>query len=257
MRQYPFFFILLLVLSTAPVPIHAAGDGKMPAAQDWSFNGLFGTYDRNALRRGFKVYQEVCAACHGMDLMRFRNLSQAGGPEFSEAEVKAIASAYTVEDGPDDFGDMFERPALPRDAFVNPFVNENAARAANGGSYPPDLSLITKARAHGADYIYALLVGYKDAPVGVEPAAGQYYNPYMAGGLIAMAPPLDDDLVEYTDGTPATKEQLAADVVHFLNWAAEPELETRKKTGVMVMVYLSILAVLLFLSMRKVWAGKH
>ncbi|MGC6511206.1 MAG: cytochrome c1 [Parvibaculales bacterium] len=241
----------------APVTVYAAGDAKHPAAQDWSFNGPFGTFDRSALRRGYKVYQEVCASCHSMNQLRFRNLSQDGGPEFSEPEVKAIAAGFTVEDGPDDYGDMFERPGLPKDAFVNPFPNENAARAANGGAYPPDLSLITKARGLGADYVYALLIGYEDAPEGVKLGTGQYYNPYMAGGAIAMAAPLSDELVDYEDGTAMTEAQYAKDVVTFLAWAAEPELEARKKTGVMVLIYLSIFAGLLFLSMRKIWADQH
>ena len=238
-------------------PLEAAGDAKHPAALDWSFNGPFGTFDRNALRRGYKVYQEVCASCHSMNQMRFRNLSQEGGPEFSEAEVKAIAASYLVEDGPDDYGDMFERDGLPKDAFVNPFPNENAARAANGGAYPPDLSLITKARALGADYVYALLIGYEDAPEGVKLGVGQYYNPYMSGGAIAMAAPLSDELVDYEDGTAMTEAQYAQDVVTFLAWAAEPEMEARKQTGVMVLIYLSIFAGLLFLSMRKIWSDQH
>lgn len=249
--------IIALALPTLPTQVFAAGDAKHPAAQDWSFNGPFGTFDRDALRRGYKVYQEVCAACHSMNQLRFRNLSQSGGPEFSEAEVKAIAASFTVEDGPDDYGDMFDRPALPKDAFIAPYPNENAARASNGGAYPPDLSLITKARGLGADYVYALLVGYEDAPEGVKLGDGQYYNPYMAGGKIAMAEPLVDELVDYEDGTVPTKEQLAYDVTTFLSWAAEPELETRKQTGVMVIIYLSLFAGLLFLSMRKIWADQH
>lgn len=235
----------------------AAGEAKPPPVVEWSFNGPFGTYDRDALRRGYKVYSEVCAACHGMNHLRFRNLSQPGGPEFSEAEVKAIAAGFTVEDGPDDYGDMFERPGLPKDAFVNPFPNEQAARAANGGAYPPDLSLINKARSGGPDYIYALLTGYEDPPADMKMGDGMYYDPYMAGGKIAMAPPLFEDLVEYTDGTPATVEQMSHDVVTFLNWAAEPELEKRKKTGFMVLIYLTIFAGLLFFSMRRIWADKH
>ena len=256
-------YALKAVLSAAVVviglgaPAHAAGDAKHPAAIDWSFNGLFGTYDRNALRRGYQVYSEVCASCHSMNQLAFRNLSQPGGPEFSAAEVKAIAKNYLVEDGPDDYGDMFERDALPKDRFPSPYPNENAARASNGGAYPPDLSLINKARGGGPDYIHALLSGYEDAPEGVELRAGLWYNPYMAGGKIAMPIPLSEDLVEYADGTPATVEQMSLDVTHFLNWAAEPELEQRKRTGFMVLIYLSILAGLLFFSMRRIWADQH
>ena len=238
-------------------PANAAGDAKHPAEMNWQFDGLFGTYDRNALRRGFQVYKEVCASCHSLNQIAFRNLSQEGGPEFSEAEVKAIAKEYLVEDGPDDYGDMFERDALPRDKFPSPYPNENAARAANGGAYPPDLSLITKARGGGADYIHALLSGYEEAPEGVEMRAGLYYNPYMAGGKIAMPVPLLEELVEYSDGTEATVEQMSMDVTHFLNWTAEPELEQRKRMGFMVLIYLSIFAGLMFFSMRKIWADLH
>ena len=238
-------------------PANAAGDAKHPAEMNWQFDGLFGTYDRNALRRGFQVFKEVCASCHSLNQIAFRNLSQEGGPEFSEAEVKAIAKEYLVEDGPDDYGDMFERDALPRDKFPSPYPNENAARAANGGAYPPDLSLITKARGGGADYIHALLSGYEEAPEGVEMRAGLYYNPYMAGGKIAMPVPLLEELVEYSDGTEATVEQMSMDVTHFLNWTAEPELEQRKRMGFMVLIYLSIFAGLMFFSMRKIWADLH
>jgi len=238
-------------------PASAAGDAKHPAEIDWQFDGLFGTYDRNALRRGFQVYKEVCASCHSLNQIAFRNLSQEGGPEFSDAEVKAIAREYIVEDGPDDYGNMFERDALPRDKFPSPYPNENAARAANGGAYPPDLSLITKARGGGADYIHALLSGYEEAPEGVEIRAGLYYNPYMAGGKIAMRVPLLEELVEYSDGTEATVEQMSMDVTHFLNWTAEPELEERKRMGFMVLIYLTIFAGLMFFSMRKIWADLH
>jgi cytochrome c1 len=246
-------FVSSLVTDTAM----AAGDAKQYAAQEWSFSGPLGKYDRNALRRGFQVYKEVCASCHGLEQVAYRNLSQEGGPEFSEAEVVAIARDYMVVDGPDDYGDMFDREALPKDRFVSPYPNQKAARAANGGAYPPDLSLINKARSGGPDYIYALLTGYEDPPEGVELRAGLYYNPYMAGSKIAMPQPIYEDQVEYMDGTSASVEQMSADVVHFLNWAAEPELEARKRSGVMVLVYLSIFAGLLFFSMRKVWADQH
>ena len=238
-------------------PAQAAGDAKHPGVIDWSFNGPFGTYDRDALRRGYQVYKEVCASCHSMNQLSFRNLSQDGGPEFTEAEVKALAKEYVVEDGPDDYGDMFERDALPSDRFVAPYPNDNAARAANGGAYPPDLSLINKARSGGPDYIHALLSGYQDAPEGVEMRPGLYYNPYMAGGKIAMPSPLMEDLLEYGDGTPATVEQMSLDVTHFLNWAAEPELEARKRTGFMVLIYLAIFAGLMYATMRKIWADLH
>ena len=250
-------FSALLTAGLFITGAEAAGDAKHPEAIDWSFKGLFGTYDRDSLRRGYKVYTEVCASCHSMNQLRFRNLSQPGGPEFTAPEVKAIAAGFTVEDGPDDYGDMFDRPGLPKDGFVNPFPNVQAARAANGGAYPPDLSLITKARSGGPDYIYALLTGYEDPPAGMKMRDGLYYNPYMAGGKIAMAAPLLEDLIEYTDGSAASIEQMSYDVVTFLNWAAEPELEERKQTGFMVLIYLTVFAGLLFFSMRRIWADKH
>jgi len=237
--------------------VGAAEAVKQPAKQDWGFDGPFGTFDRNALRRGYKVYQQVCAACHGMKYVHFRNLAQAGGPEFTLDEVKAIAGEYFVEDGPDLEGNMFERPALPRDRFIEPYPNEEIARAVNSGALPPDLSLIVKARARGADYIYALLMGYEEAPPDMQMAVGYSYNPYMSSQTIAMAKPLFDDLVEYTDGTQATEEQMARDVVTFLAWAAEPEMEARKTLGLMTIIYLLILTGLLYFSMRKVWHGQH
>ena len=250
--------IFVASVFVAPLqPVQAAEAEREPQAMDWSFAGAFGTYDRNALRRGFQVYKEVCAACHGMKYLFFRNLSQAGGPEFSAAEVKAIAAEYIVQDGPDDVGDMFERAGLPRDRFIEPFPNKNAARAANSGAFPPDLSLIVKARAGGADYIHALLTGYEDTPDGMEMGVGFHYNPYMSGGKIAMPPPLIDGLVDYADGTPATPEQMSLDVTHFLSWAAEPELEARHRIGFMVMIYLFIFAGLMYLSMRKIWSNAH
>ncbi|MDD9841119.1 MAG: cytochrome c1 [Alphaproteobacteria bacterium] len=262
----PIYMFLLIVLYgtlslpfavTFVVPVQAAEGVKQPAKQDWGFDGLLGTFDRNALRRGYKVYQQVCAACHGMKYVRFRNLAQAGGPEFTLDEVKAIAAEYFVEDGPDLEGNMFERPALPRDRFIEPYPNEETARAVNNGALPPDLSLIVKARAHGADYIYAILMGYEEAPPDMQMAVGYSYNPYMSSRTIAMTQPLFDDLIEYTDGTQATQEQMARDVVTFLAWAAEPEMEARKKLGLMTIIYLLILTGLLYFSMRKVWHGKH
>ena len=226
-------------------------------AADWSFAGPFGTYDRNALRRGYQVYKEVCSACHSMDLVHFRNLADDGGPEFSEAEVKALAAEYTVMDGPNDEGDMFERPGEPRDALVAPFANEQAARVANGGALPPDLSLIVKARPDGANYVYSLLTSYEEPPAGFEMAQGMNYNLYFANQQTAMAPPISDDIVEYADGTPATTEQIAKDVVTFLMWAAEPKLEERHRIGFMSMIYLIVLAGLLYFATRKVWSDQH
>ena len=189
---------LLAVSLTGPAL--AAGEVKIEA-QDWSFGGIFGTFDRAALQRGFQVYQNVCASCHGLKHVAYRNLTDLG---YSEAEIKAIAAEKQVRDGPNDEGEMFERPARPSDRFASPFANDAAARVANGGALPPDLSLIVDARAGGADYIYGLLVGYKDAPSGITVPTGMYYNTGFGGGQIAMPPPLYADGVTYGDGTPAT-----------------------------------------------------
>ncbi len=233
---------------------HAAGTAQKPDAQNWSFSGFFGKYDRGALQRGFQVYKEVCASCHGMQYLAYRNLSQPGGPEFTEEQVKAIAAEYTVEDGPNDEGDMFERPALPKDRFISPFPNDNAARASNGGALPPDLSVIAKARPYGPDYLFALLDGYGDAPTGIEIPEGMNYNKAYGGNFIAMAAPLSDGVVEYSDGTPTDARQLARDVTHFMMWAAEPKLEERKRIGFQVMIYLLILAGLMYFSTKKLWS---
>lgn len=235
-------------------PANAAGEAPEVEAQSWPFSGFFGRFDRGSLQRGFQVYKEVCASCHGMNLMFYRNLGQQGGPEFSEAQVKAIAAEYEVQDGPNDEGDMFERPALPKDRFKDPFENENQARASNGGAYPPDLSVIAKARPNGPDYLYALLTGYVDAPSGVEVPDGMNYNKAYPGHMIAMAAPLSDDVVEYSDGTQATTSQMARDVTQFMMWAAEPKLEERKRIGFQVMIYLLILAGLMYFTTKKLWS---
>lgn len=235
-------------------PALAAGDAPKPPAQDWTWGGVVGGFDEAQLQRGFKVYQNVCSACHAKSLVSFRNLSQRGGPGFTEDEVKVIASEYFVMDGPDDFGDMFEREAIPADRFPSPFPNEQAARAANGGAYPLDLSVIAKARPNGPDYIYALLTGYRDdAPEGID-VGDQYYNDYYPGHLISMGPPLADEIIEYTDGTPMTVSQYSKDVAAYLMWAAEPKLEERKRIGFNVMLYLIFLTGLLYLTKRKLWA---
>jgi ubiquinol-cytochrome c reductase cytochrome c1 subunit len=225
-----------------------------PPSQHWSFSGLFGTYDRAAAQRGLQVYREVCSACHGLRLVAFRTLADLG---YSEDQVKAIAAEYEVTDGPDDEGEMFTRPGKPADRFVPPFPNDNAARAANGGALPPDLSLITKARAHGADYIHALLTGYSEAPSNIELTDGQYYNAYFSGRQLAMPPPLSPEAVEYADGTEASVDQMAHDVTTFLNWAAEPELEARKRMGIKVILFLIVLTAMLYAVKRKVWADVH
>ena len=225
-----------------------------PIKVDWSFKGLTGTFDRASLQRGFQVYKEVCASCHSMQYLSYRNLGESGGPEFSEQEVKAIAASFEIEDGPDSQGEMFTRPGRPSDKFKNPYPNVQAATAANGGAYPPDMSVLVKARKGGANYIYSVLVGYEDPPLGVNLDDGVYYNKYMAGNKIKMPNNLMDGLVEYSDGTESTVDQMAKDVTTFLAWAAEPELEERHRTGVKVMIYLILLTILVYLSMRKIWS---
>ena len=221
---------------------------------DWSFKGLFGKFDRGSLQRGYQVYTEVCASCHSMKYLSYRNLGEKGGPEFSEAETKAIASSFEVIDGPNADGEMFTRPAKPSDKFVKPYENVKAAQAANGGAYPPDMSVLVKARGGGEDYIYSLLQGYEDAPSGITLDDGVYYNKYMYGNKIKMAAPLSDDLIEYGDGTKATVEQMSKDVTTFLMWTAEPHLEARHSMGFKAIVYLIILTILVYLSMKKIWS---
>jgi ubiquinol-cytochrome c reductase cytochrome b/c1 subunit len=222
---------------------------------DWSFDGPFGSYDRAALQRGFQVYKQVCAACHSMDRVAYRNLAALG---YSEGQIKAIAAEYSFVDGPDDEGEMFDRPGRPSDHFKAPYANQNQAKASNNGALPPDLSLIVKARAGGANYVYGILTGYEDAPMGEDLASGQYWNKYMAGHKIAMAPPLADGVIAYDNAdTPQTTEQYAKDVATFLTWAAQPEMEVRKQTGTKVLIYLLVFAGLLYAVKRKIWAKIH
>lgn len=228
--------------------------GVKPPEQDWSFSGLFGTFDRAEAQRGFQVYQEVCASCHAMNLLSYRHLSGIG---FNEDEIKAIAASVEVTDGPDDEGEMFERAGIPADRFVSPFPNDKAAAASNGGKTPPDLSLMTKARFNGPDYVYALLTGYADAPADTEVPEGGNYNTWFPGHIIAMAPPLDDEAVEYTDGTKPTLAQHARDVTTFLSWAAEPEMEERKSMGIKVLLFLLVLTGMMYAVKREVWKDQH
>ena len=221
---------------------------------DWSFEGIFGTFDRSSLQRGYQVYQEVCSGCHSIQHLSYRNLSEKGGPEFSLDEAKAIAAQFEVTDGPNDDGEMFTRPRRLSDKFVNPFPNIQAATAANGGAYPPDMSVLVKARKGGADYIYSLLLGYEEVPAGHELDDGVYYNKYIPGNKIMMSKPLSEGAVEYSDGTQATEAQMAKDVVTFLTWAAEPNLEARHKMGFKVFIFLIILLILVYFSKQKVWS---
>ncbi len=247
--------LAILTVALASGSASAAGGTPKPPKQDWSFSGLFGTFDRGEAQRGFQVYQEVCAGCHSMDLLSYRHLAGIG---FSKEEIKAIAATVEVTAGPNDEGEMFDRPGVPADRFLAPFPNDKAAAASNNGKTPPDLSLMTKARFNGPDYVYALLTGYKDeAPADVEVPEGGNYNTYFPGHIIAMAPPLGDDAVEYTDGTKATLAQHARDVTTFLAWAAEPELEARKSMGIKVMLFLLILTGMLYAVKRQVWKDQH
>ena len=220
----------------------------------WSFKGFFGKFDRASLQRGYQVYNEVCASCHSLKYVSYKNLSEKGGPEFSVKEAKAIAASFEITDGPNQDGEMFTRPAKLSDKFVMPYSNEEEAKSANGGAYPPDMSVLVKARAGGADYIYSVLLGYVDPPENIKLDDGVYYNKYMYGNKIKMPKQLSDGLVEYSDGTKATEEQMAKDVVSFLMWTAEPHLEQRHKTGFRAIVYLIILTVLVYFSMKKIWS---
>ncbi|WP_208996448.1 cytochrome c1 [Pseudovibrio ascidiaceicola] len=266
-------------------PALAAGDGPHVEKQPWSFAGPFGQFDKAQLQRGFQVYKEVCSACHGLSYVAFRNLAEEGGPGFSVDEVKALAAEYSIEDGPDSEGEMFERDGKPFDKFPSPFPNEQAARASNNGAYPPDLSLMAKARAalrgfpwfvidvatqyqeNGPDYLYALLTGYEEEFPACAGEQDGYFNPkfiggslpesckdaHLTGGAIQMAPPLSDELVEYSDGSPMTVDQYARDVSAFLMWTAEPHLESRKRIGFGVMAFLILFASLLYFTKRKIW----
>ena len=221
---------------------------------DWSFKGITGKFDRSSLQRGYQVYTEVCASCHSMNLVSYRNLGEPGGPEFSVDQVKAIAANFEVADGPNADGDMFTRPGRPSDKFVSPYPNVQAATAANGGAYPPDMSVLVKARKGGSDYIYSVLMGYEDPPAGFELEDGVYYNKYMDGKKIKMSNPLSDGIVTYADGTEASEAQMAKDVTTFLTWTAEPHLETRHKMGVKVLIFLTIFTLLVYLSMKRIWS---
>jgi ubiquinol-cytochrome c reductase cytochrome c1 subunit len=235
-------------------PALAAGGDVALTKRDWSFNGPFGTFDKAAMQRGFQVYREVCAGCHSMQYIAFRNFADLG---YNEAEIKAIAAEYDVEDGPNDEGEMFTRPGIPADRMPSPYPNDNAARAGNGGALPPDLSLIAKARANGPDYLYSLLIGYKETPASMNVPDGMYYNDAYPGNLIAMPQPLYGDDVTYADGADASIEGSAADLTQFLMWAAEPKMEARKRIGVAVVFFLSIFVVLSVMAKRRVWADLH
>jgi ubiquinol-cytochrome c reductase cytochrome c1 subunit len=252
----------------------ALAEGQKDAKEvSFSFEGPFGHFDKGQLQRGYKVYKEVCSNCHAMKYVSFRNLAEHGGPGFSEQQVEALAATFTMKDGPDANGDLFDRPGVPSDRFPAPFANEQAARVANGGALPTDLSLITKSRAGwygtfnqlingvgGPQYVYSVLTGYEDAPedLAKEQPEGKLYNPYFAGGhWIGMPNPLSDGQVTFDDGAPNTVADMARDVSAFLAWTAEPKLEERKSLGFMTMIYLAVLALLLYLVKKKIWTDAH
>ncbi|MEM6811470.1 MAG: cytochrome c1 [Pseudomonadota bacterium] len=249
MKQTILTFLTCALMASPVIAAESKYKAELPDHK-FSFDGPFGTFDRGSLQRGFQVYKQVCSACHGMNLLSYRNLTDLG---YNADEVKAIASQYTIMDGPNDEGEMFERTRKPSDRFHNPFPNEQAARYANNGAYPVDMSLIAKARKGGADYIYALLIGYEDPPEGITLSAGQHWNKYMEGNKIAMAAPLSDGIVAYEDGSPETMEQYSEDISTFLMWAAEPKLEQRKQMGVKVIIFLTIFAAIMYGVKKKLW----
>ena len=260
----------ILVVSLSGLPAaHAQEDA--PPRQHWSFAGPFGTYDQAQLQRGFKIYREVCSTCHSLKLIAFRNLADLGGPNFTEAQAAAVAAEYQVQDGPNDQGQMFQRPGRLADYFPPPFPNDQAARAALGGALPPDMSVLAKARGYewgfpwfildaftqyqedGPDYIHAILNGYTNPPAGFTLPPAAQYNKYFPGHAIGMPKPLSDGQVEYTDGTPTTVDQYGKDISAFLMWAAEPTLDARKRLGFQVMIFLIVLSGLLYFTKKRVW----
>ncbi len=266
------FVLSALVALTAASPAFAQEhEGPQPPRLKWSFAGPFGKYDPAQLQRGFKIYKEVCANCHSLNLLSFRNLADAGGPGFSAAQAEALASDYKVKDGPNDAGEMFERPGRLADRFPAPFANDQAARAANGGALPPDMSVLAKARTYergfpwfifdifsqyqeqGPDYIAAVLRGYAEKPKDMNMAPGMNFNMYFPGHAIGMPPPLQDGQVTFDDGSPTNLEQYSKDVGAFLMWAAEPHLTARKRLGFQVMIFLLVLSGLLYFTKKKVW----
>ena len=253
MKNFLKIFSFIILFPSQSLSVQAAETAEY-LKTDWSFKGLFGKFDRASLQRGYQVYTEVCSSCHSMKYLSYRNLAEKGGPEFSEAEAKVIAASFEVKDGPNADGEMFTRPGKLSDKFVMPYDNVQAAQAANGGAYPPDMSVLVKARGGGVDYIYSLLQGYEDPPAGVTLDDGVYYNKYMYGNKIKMANQLSDGLVEYSDGTRSTVEQMSKDVTTFLMWSAEPHLESRHQMGFKAIVYLIILTILVYFSMKKIWS---
>ena len=246
---------ILLFANFTPMKLFSASSSNYAVKAKevtFPFDGVFGKFDYNSIQRGFKIYREICSSCHSIKLFAYRDLANIG---YSKEEIKQIASEYDVIDGPNDDGDMFIRPGLPSDKFISPYKNDNLARKANAGALPPDLSLITKARLNGANYVYSLLVGYKNAPENFHLTEGKYYNPYFEGRQIGMVPPLADEIIEYEDGIYPSTEQLAYDIVNFLQFIAEPEMEDRKSMGIRVMIFLFITAIFFIISKKIIWSN--
>lgn len=245
------FRILLTAVCIATAAPALASEAPAPKQVDWPFNGPLGRVDKPSVQRGLQVYREVCAACHGVKRLPFRRLMDVG---FSEAEVKSLAAEYQIVDGPNDDGEMFERPGRPSDKFPSPYANEKAARATNNGAYPAELSLIIKARPDGANYVYSLLTGYTEPHDGFEVPAGGHYNTYFPGHVIKMPAPLSSEgQVTYQDNTPATVDQMARDVVNFLQWVSEPEMQERKAMGMRVILFLIAFTAFFYVAKRRIW----
>jgi cytochrome c1 len=270
-RSIIFAWALAVLLPSVGMRTALAQEADAPPLQHWSFHGPFGLYDQAQLQRGFKVYREVCSTCHSLKLLAFRNLADAGGPSFTEAQATAVAAEFKVTDGPNDQGEMYQRPGRIADHFPAPFPNDQAARNSLGGALPPDMSVLAKARSYergfpwfildaftqyqedGPDYIHAILNGYTDPPAGFTLPPGAQYNKYFPGHAIGMPKPLNDGQVEYTDGTPTTVDQYGRDVAAFLMWAAEPTLDARKRLGFQVFAFLIVLTGLLYFTKKRVW----
>ena len=271
MKLHRILFAFALAASLSAAAVQTASAEDAPPRQKWSFAGPFGIYNQAQLQRGFQIYKEVCSTCHSIKLLAFRNLADPGGPDFTEAQAKTIAESFQVTAGPNDQGQMFQRPGTLADRFPPPFPNDQAARAALGGKLPPDMSVLAKARAHeggfpqfvidaftmyqegGPDYIHGIITGYTDPPAGETLPPGGQYNRYFPGGAIGMPKPLSDGQVKYTDGTPETVDQYGRDIAAFLMWAAEPTLNARKQIGFQVLIFLIVLSGLLYFSKKKFW----